>query len=116
MILKWGVEMNFEGGVIIKIPENTQLITWSIIGLVSAWGGVVRYIMDVKNDKTEWRWVGVFLQIVISSFTGILGGLLSFEIGSSIYMTCAVAGTFGAMGSGAIDILFKKILFRNGVR
>nr|WP_193395159.1 phage holin family protein [Serratia inhibens] len=99
-----------------KIPEDTQLITWSIIGLVSAWGGLVRYIMDVKNDKAEWRWVGVFFQIVVSGFTGVLGGLLSFEAGSSIYMTCAVAGSFGAMGSGAIDLVVNRIFFRNGVR
>jgi len=102
--------------VIFKIPEDTQLITWTIIGLVSAWGGLVRYIMDVKNDKAEWRWVGVFFQIVVSGFTGVLGGLLSFEVGSSIYMTCAVAGSFGAMGSGAIDLIANRIFFRNGVR
>ncbi|MEE4412064.1 MULTISPECIES: phage holin family protein [unclassified Serratia (in: enterobacteria)] len=102
--------------MIFKIPEDTQLITWTIIGLVSAWGGLVRYIMDVKNDKAEWRWVGVFFQIVVSGFTGVLGGLLSFEVGSSIYMTCAVAGSFGAMGSSAIDLIANRIFFRNGVK
>ncbi|WP_429617080.1 phage holin family protein [Serratia sp. 2723] len=87
-----------------------------LIGLVSTWGGVVRYIMDVKNDKAEWRWVGVVFQIIVSGFTGILGGLLSFEIGSSIYMTCAIAGLFGAMGSGAIDVIASRILVRNMVK
>lgn len=94
--------------MVIKAPEDTQLITWTIIGLLSAWGGVVRYIMDAKNDKDEWRWIGVFIQIIVSGFTGVLGGLLSFEVGSSIYMTCAVAGAFGAMGSGTIDLITNR--------
>ncbi|MFI8415486.1 phage holin family protein [Serratia sp. NPDC078593] len=99
-----------------KDPNDAQLITWMLIGLVSTWGGVVRYIMDVKNNKGEWRWVGVFFQMVVSGFTGILGGLMSFEMGSSIYMTCAISGLFGAMGSGAIDVIVNKVLARSMVK
>lgn len=102
--------------MIFKNPDDAQLITWMIIGLVSAWGGVVRYIMDVKNGKVEWRWFGIFFQVIVSAFTGVLGGLLSFEMGSSIYMACAIAGLFGAMGSGAIDLIANRILVRNGVK
>jgi hypothetical protein len=36
--------------MVFKTPEDTQLITWTIIGLLSAWGGVVRYIMAM-----DWR-------------------------------------------------------------
>lgn len=102
--------------MIYENPDNAQFIKWMIITLVSAWGGVVRYITDVKNDKVEWRWGGVFFQVIVSAFTGVLGGLLSFEMGSSIYMTCAIAGLFGAIGSGAIDQVAYRIFAKNGVK
>lgn len=49
-------------------------------------------------------------QIVISSFTGLLGGLLSFETGSSSYMTFAIAGLFGSLGSTALHYLWRRFM------
>lgn len=112
----YDLKIELEGKLDFKIPEDTQLLTWMFIGLVSAWGGLVRYIIDVKNDKAEWRWIGFVFQVIISGFTGMLGGLLSFEIGSSIYITCVIAGLFGAIGSGSIELIANRVLFRNGIK
>ncbi|CNE17935.1 phage holin family protein [Yersinia nurmii] len=94
----------------LKIPTDTQAITWLIIGIFSAWGGVVRYLMDMQGHRGSWSWMGIISQIIISSFTGLLGGLLSFENGSSHYMTFAIAGLFGTLGSTALSYLWRRFL------
>nr|AAO17203.1 TchA [Photorhabdus luminescens] len=86
------------------IPSDTQLIIWLIIGFIAAWGGLVRYLIDMQNKQYKWSWINVFCQLIISCFTGVLGGLLSFESGGSIYMTFAIAGLFGTTGSTRIEL------------
>ncbi len=98
--------------MIFKTPSDAQVINWIIIGVFSAWGGLVRYLIDMHESVHKWSWMGVASQIVISSFTGLLGGLLSFENGASHYMTYAVSGLFGTMGSTALSYIWQR-LFRS---
>lgn len=60
---------------------------WLILLLLSAWGGFVRYLIQVKNNEAELGWLNGLGQIIVSGFTGLLGGFLSLEIGLSTYMT-----------------------------
>jgi LydA holin phage, holin superfamily III len=90
------------------VPGDDFLITWVIIGTFSAWGGLVRYIVDQNNEYEEWSWMGVICQIIVSAFTGLIGGLFSFETGTSRYLTFAVAGLFGAMGNTALKYLWQR--------
>ncbi|ELI7922731.1 MULTISPECIES: phage holin family protein [Yersinia] len=87
---------------------DSQIVTWLIIGGLSAWGGLVRYLLDMKGKQGVWCWVGLLSQIIISSFTGLLGGLLSFENGVSAYMTFIVAGLFGTLGGTALSYLWQR--------
>ncbi len=43
----------------VQVPIDDFFITWVIIGTFSAWGGLVRYIVDQNNEYEEWSWVGV---------------------------------------------------------
>ncbi|CND38800.1 phage holin family protein [Yersinia enterocolitica] len=92
------------------ILGDSFVLTWAIIGLLSAWGGLVRYILDKDNEGDEWSWVAVCSQAVVSAFTGLIGGLFSLESGVSRYMTFAIAGLFGAMGSTALQYLWHRFL------
>lgn len=98
----------------LKSPAETQIITWIIIGIFSAWGGLVRYLMDRQGTRSKWSWMGVISQITISSFTGLLGGLLSFESGASHYMTFLFSGLFGTMGSTALSYLWHRLSNSSG--
>ena len=98
------------------IPTDTQAISWLIIGAFSAWGGLVRYLIDRQQTQTMWSWLGVITQLVISSFTGLLGGLLSFESGVSSHMTFIVAGLFGALGRSALAYLWQRFFGPTGVK
>ncbi|OQS11923.1 holin [Chromobacterium violaceum] len=91
-------------------PSDAQIFTWALIGGFSAWGGVVRYIIDVQGRQKKWNIFGVFSQVIVSGFTGLLGGLLGFESERSYYITLAIAGLFGAMGNTALSYIWQKII------
>jgi uncharacterized membrane protein YjjP (DUF1212 family) len=91
-----------------KDPCDSQYTIWIIIITFSIWGGVVRYLIRINHQKKQPNWIGVISQIIISGFTGLLGGLLSVESGTSYYMTLFFSGLFGAMGNSAINYLWRR--------
>lgn len=95
-----------------KYPEANNVYAWLMIGLFSAWGGVVRYIIDYKNGGEGLTLSGLRNQFIISGFTGVLGGLIGFEGGASYYMTLILSGTSGAMGSFALNVIWKFYIMR----
>ncbi|VEB10501.1 putative phage-like protein [Yersinia pseudotuberculosis] len=97
----------------VQVPIDDFFITWVIIGTFSAWGGLVRYIVDQNNEYEEWSWVGVLCQVIVSAFTGLIGSLFTLETGSSRYITFAIAGLFGAMGNTALKHLWQRFFSHN---
>ncbi|HID2080179.1 TPA: phage holin family protein [Klebsiella oxytoca] len=89
--------------------ESMAGITWLALLIIAGWGGLVRFLMDVKQGKAKWSWINAFAQIVVSAFTGVIGGLISIEGGLSIYMILATAGISGAMGSVALTHFWERI-------
>ncbi|WP_037388226.1 phage holin family protein, partial [Serratia symbiotica] len=69
----------------------------------------VRYLMDIKSNKTTWSWAAALAQIIVSSFTGLIGGILSMETGLSVNMAFVGAGLSGAMGSVALTYFWERI-------
>lgn len=82
---------------------------WVVFILIAGWGGVVRYLMDIKSNKTTWSWAAALAQIIVSSFTGLIGGILSMETGLSVNMAFVGAGLSGAMGSVALTYFWERI-------
>ncbi|CND36187.1 phage holin family protein [Yersinia pseudotuberculosis] len=95
-------------------PSLEVIIIWLIIGTLSAWGGLVRYIIDIKENNDKWDNKKVLSQIIVSNFAGFLGGFLSFESGVSLYITFAISGLFGTMGCSGIHYLWKKLFNHRG--
>ncbi|EGT5658877.1 holin [Citrobacter braakii] len=91
-------------------PNDIQIMTWLTVGIFSTWGGIVRYLLDVREKKVRLNWFGAMAQVVVSAFTGLLGGLLVFEAGGSNYMSFVVSGLFGMSGSAGLDYLYARIL------
>lgn len=91
-----------------KLPEVEHVIVWTTIGFFSFWGGLTRYIIDYKRYRFNWSWYEALCQVVISGFTGALGGLISFEAGVSLNMTFIMSGVSSAMGTVALRIIARK--------
>ncbi|WP_433919840.1 phage holin family protein [Pectobacterium zantedeschiae] len=83
--------------------------SWLILLAIAGWGGLVRYLIDVKQNKATWSWVNALAQMVVSGFTGVIGGLVSVESGLSFYMILATAGVSGAMGSIALTYFWERV-------
>lgn len=68
----------------------------------------MRYVIDLKQSKATWSWVNAILQVVVSGFTGVIGGLVSVESSLSLHMVFAVAGISGSMGSVALTFFWER--------
>lgn len=84
-------------------------ISWLVLLALACWGGLVRYLIDVKQNKAAWSWINALAQMAVSGFTGVIGGLVSVESGLSLYMILAAAGVSGAMGSVALTWFWERI-------
>ena len=89
--------------------ESMAGITWLALLIIAGWGGLVRFLMDVKQGKAKWIWINALAQIVVSAFAGVIAGLISIESGASIYMILATSGISGAMGSVALSYFWERI-------
>ncbi|MGK0600292.1 phage holin family protein [Yokenella regensburgei] len=92
-----------------KEPNEPELTLWVIMMLLSAWGGLVRYLIRANYQNQKWSWIEVTSQLIISGFTGLLGGILSIENGASDYMTLFFSGLFGAMGSATLAHFWRRL-------
>ncbi len=72
--------------------ESIAGMSWLVLLIIACWGGLVRYLIDVKQSKATWSLINALAQMVVSGFTGVIAGLVSIESGLSIYMILATAG------------------------
>ncbi len=93
-----------------KEPNSLGLVQWLLLLLISIWGGVVRYIIDIKTKNRPWNWLSALMQILISGFTGLLGGLLSIDLNQSLYLTLFTTGVCGAMGSIVLSYFWQRLI------
>ncbi|HDX4048031.1 TPA: phage holin family protein [Enterobacter soli] len=91
-----------------NLPDNVQSISWIIVGFFSAWGGLVRYLIDIRPKKQRWCWMTALSQIIISCFTGFLGGLYSFEMKNTPTMTLIIAGICSTLGSSLLYRVWQR--------
>ena len=91
-----------------KDPNSFGLVQWLMLLFISAWRGAVRYIIDIRKNNTAWSWVNALMQVVVSGFAGLLGGLGAIESGASEYMIMISSGVAGAMGTMALDFFWLK--------
>ncbi|HFK5734176.1 phage holin family protein [Enterobacter sichuanensis] len=92
-----------------KDPSSNPFFSWIYIILFGAWGGLVRYLLDVKSGRTGRDLFSAVAQIIVSGFTGVLSGLMSQSLGSVFHTTLAVSGISGAMGVVALNYYWEKI-------
>lgn len=94
--------------MLIYLFEHSRPVSWIVIVVASAWGGFIRYLINRKTTRKVLNSKEMVCQVVISSLTGFLGGILSFENGASCYLAIFLSGVFGAMGSVALDYLSER--------
>ncbi|WDS50918.1 holin [Salmonella phage Salfasec13b] len=101
----------FGGGMAKRMNDDHKIVglSWLILLGIACWGGLVRYLIDVKQNKATWSWINAFAQIAVSGFTGLIGGLISVEGGLSFHMILVTSGISGAMGSVALTYFWERL-------
>lgn len=82
--------------------DKIQII---IHGLLAAVGGIVRVLSE--NKKYSFRYY--LIQMITSSFSGVIVGLIVNDIIKSEYIKLAMAGMAGYSGSIMLYILSEKL-------
>ena len=82
--------------------DKTQII---IHGILAAIGGIVRVLAENKKYSV-WYYLS---QTVISSFSGVIVGLLLKEFMNSEYLIMSFSGMAGYSSSGILHILSVKL-------
>jgi hypothetical protein len=90
--------------------EEIRTFSWFVVGCFSAWGGVVRYLMDNRLAGNNWSTASLVSQVMISGFTGFIGGFYSFEQGNSTFMTLIIACLCSSLGGSLLRWLWRRIL------
>jgi hypothetical protein len=69
------------------------------------WGGTAGYVGKVKRLGKPFSLVELIGEWAISGFSGVITGLLCVSYGVDAYVTTAIAGVSGHMGSRTIYLL-----------
>jgi hypothetical protein len=93
------------------LPDDGSIFLWLFVGGFSAWGGIVRYLMDNKASGEKFSWSEIFTQVVISGFTGFLAGVYGYELGYSEFVTIVFSGLGGTFGGRLLDLLWKRFSY-----
>lgn len=85
-----------------------------VIALVlSLWGGLVRYLIDITTKGIKWTLIDLFYQLIISVFTGLMGWMYSnsnsYNISSTFIVIC-ISSTFGKALLKLIWIKIKNLI------
>jgi hypothetical protein len=89
-----------------KDPSSFTALQYLGVLAISAWGGVVSFIIKVRNgDSKAYNIVEMVGEIAISAFAGLLSFFACEAIGMSQLWTAVVVGVSGHMGTRAIFIL-----------
>lgn len=92
-----------------SLSDYRQAFSWLLVGIFSAWSGIVRYLIDYKASRQNLTWTGVVTQIFISGFTGFIGGFYGYEEGYSQFMTLIFSGIGGFIGGKLLERLWSKL-------
>ena len=90
--------------------EHGDISFWLIVIIFSVWGGFVRYLMDNASKNAKIPMMAVFKQIVISGFTGLIGGLYSYENKQSVYIVLITVGVSSTLGSTLLRWLWSRFV------
>jgi len=90
------------------VPDDILSWSWLVVCGFSVWGGIVRYLIDTEQQTRTFY--GMLSQVVISSFTGVLGGFYCYEHQWSGVMTLAVSGICSTFGGGLLCWLWNRFI------
>jgi len=88
----------------------SQIVTYFGVSVLSAWGGVVKMLVQVRNGDRCFMWSDLGIQIIVSSFAGMLTYFICEASGITGYMQAAFIAISGHMGAEALRAIEEMYL------
>jgi hypothetical protein len=60
--------------------ESMAGITWLVLLIIAGWGGLVRFLMDVKQSKATWSWINAFAKLWFQGLPALLLGSSALKV------------------------------------
>lgn len=103
-----------------KPPENTgwltQIFPWAWVVFLAMWGGTVNFIQKVRTGEvSRWSITEFIGELVTSGFAGVLTYMICQWGGINAWITAALVGIAGHMGSRAIFRMERWMIRKFGV-
>lgn len=100
----------------VKDPTTYSMITYVWVSLLSAWGGVIRYLSSIKGRKVPLRQIlfDLFLSCSTSIFVGIVTFYLCEASDFEPLWTAACVAVTGHMGAESLSFLRSIVRKRLG--
>lgn len=81
---------------------------WFIV--LAIWGSTVSYLSKLQKRKGKFSIIELIIEWIVSGFVGAITIMLCLRSGFDVYITGAVVGISGHMGSKAIVMLEVFVL------
>lgn len=99
---------------VVKDPTTYSTITYVWVALLSAWGGVIRYLNSIRGREVPFR--RVLFELLLSCSTSIFVGVITFYLCEAasfepLWTAVCVAVT-GHMGAESLTLLRNIVKHR----
>lgn len=88
---------------LLQRAEESGLLTWAGILLVSGWAGAVRYLSELKGRKIKRK--DMMIEIFVSGFVGTITGLLCAYYSLPLTLSYAITGISAHYGTRSLHII-----------
>lgn len=85
-----------------KDPMNYSLLTYAWVIFLSCWGGLVRFLGKNKNLSWKQATLSLLVDLITSAFVGVVTFLFCQHAQMDVFLSAALVGVSGHMGSRAI--------------
>lgn len=87
--------------------HNIPFLGWFWILFLSIWGSLANYIIGIKEGRHVFSWRDLFLDFIVSSFSGILVAYVCVGLGLSEWFVYAASGMAGHQGSRGLRVVWS---------
>ena len=95
------------------LPSVDALVTYLGVLVVSGWGGVVSWLQRRRSGSTRpFSLIELIGEVATASFCGLIAFWLCQEAHLSKYLTAAITGVAGHMGSRGLFLLERALARR----
>lgn len=96
-------------GLIYTMLKDNVAIIW--VFAISIFGGTASYLGKIRQNKEEWKFINLAMDIIISCFVGLITYYLCLYQEIHGAMQGAIVGISAHMGTRAIVILENRLEF-----